>query len=1427
MQQGMLFHELTASGLSPYFRQVSFTLAGTVDPALTEATWNVLLARHALLRSIFDYERTAQPVQIVLRQQSVEFVYEDLADGDADLEARLECRWRRDAERGFDLRRDRLMRVQLFRLAPDRFEMVWSHPHILLDGWSGAVLLEEFAWLYAAARRGDPGDLPPPPDPGPCLATLAARDRAAALDHWATLLAGYEELATLPRLAARTGARRMAEHRFALGAPETAALTELARRHGATLAALLQALWGLLLGRWTDRRDVVFGVVVSGRSVATPGIDRLVGMFINTVPVRVRWDTGEDFGALLRTLHRQALDGMAHDHAALAEIQAACRLPTSLLDHVLVFENYPAAEAPTDTGFTVLRSTADEQANYDFGLLIHAGVTLDICIPYDASVFPAGQFERLEPHLRTLVAQVLAAPHGPAAAFDPLPPAERARLAACASGPVVSWPETATLAGLWRAQVDRAPDAVALVAGSRRLSYRELEAAAEGIAGRLRGAGLPRQAPVGVLAGRTAERIIALLGILQAGHVYLPLSPALPDERIAYMLDAAACRLVLADAAGLDRLAKLRPGVARSIAAPPAHARQESDAVAGDLAYIVYTSGSTGEPKGVAVEHRGFVNMILAQIAGFGVRPDDAVVQFASCSFDASLSEIFMALLSGARLVMAPEAAIRDGAALLALMATEGVTVATLPPSYLRALDRADLGALRVLITAGEPPDLQDARHYARRLRYFNAYGPSEASVCASWHEVDPDTPYPEGIPIGRAIANTTMAVLDAAGRPMPIGAVGEICLSGPGLARGYIGQPAATDARFPWIGGRRVYRTGDAGVMRAAGTVLYRGRRDGQVKLNGYRIELGEIESRLRDRSEVSQAAVAVREAPKRLAAYVVPCGPADSATLRRALAAALPPWMVPTEVILVPELPRTVAGKIDRRALALPASAPAAEAAPLASAEALVAAAFAAVLGGAGFGRDTSFAQSGGDSLRAIQLLGRLRRAGLQLELSELVAADTVAAIAAAATRATADEHRPVSGTMPLTPIQAWFFARQPGGISQFNHLVLLRVSEGFADERVLAAAFDALWRHHDGLRHTFRRGAEGWVQEVAEPHAPIPLRSVAWQELADPWPAVAVDGGSLQSGFDLGRGPLFKAVLYRLRDGDYLLLTAHHLVIDAASWRILLEDLATGLRQAASGQPVRLAGKTASYRDWAHALAAWSRAGAEAERGWWAAVAAAAIAPLPVDCAPTAHGYDATDLVSADLGPVGPGVSDRHILACLLGALGAALHSWDGRRTARVTLAGHGRTAPISGLDVSRTAGWFTAEYPFLLDCVADRHAIARALDAVPSQGLGWGALRWLSPAPLALPEPEISLNYLGVVDPPADRDGVFVVTDRLPPVSIGAMMRPRLIEVEASIVGGRLALALRYAPRVHAPTTARRLAETMAAEFTTTGTQRLTT
>jgi len=1381
LQAGMLYHELETCGASPYHRQVRFEIEGVIDAAACEAAWNGLLARHAMLRSVFDWERTAQPLQIVLKQQRVAF---EARDADA---AAVADWCAADLARGFDLRRDALIRVALFRLGPARYELVWSHPHILLDGWSGAVLIEEFTALYAAARRGRAASLAPATDPDGFMAEAALRDEATALQHWRTLLAGYDTIATLPRLPRGGAPSQMAEHCVRLAAPDSNALRELARCSGATLGVLLQAIWGLILTRWSGRDDVVFGIVASGRSLATPGIERLIGMFVNTLPVRVRLEQGDTLAALLARLQRQSDVGSAYDHVGLATIQAASALPAGLLDHLLVLENFPAGEAAADTGFSVVATHAAERTNYDFGILVHDDAELRVTFQYDASRIDAALIARVAAHWRTLAAALLAAPDAPLSGIDMLPASERAQLDAAARGPSIARDPEATLVSLWHGQVDRTPDAPVLADQSVTLSFRALDRAAEGVATRLRGDGVVRGDVVGLCCARGAARIVALLGVLKAGATYLPLSPALPDARIAMMLADARCRRVLADAAGIARIEALAPGLAVPVAGADADERAPSPAAPDDVAYVIYTSGSTGQPKGVAVPHRGFVNMILAQIDGFGVRPGDSVVQFASCAFDASLSEIFMALLAGARLVIAPDAAVRDGAALLALLEAERITVATLPPSYLRALDGAPLGPVRVLITAGEPPDSADMRRLAGTHAAFNAYGPTEASVCASWHRIDPHADYAHGIPIGRPIANTAMSIRDCRGRRMPLGALGEIWLAGSGLARAYVGRPELTAERFPEVDSARFYRTGDAGVLRGDGEILYAGRFDGQIKLNGHRVELEEVEAALRALPGVAQAAAAVAQG--RLTGFVVPGAPVDCDALRHRLAQTLPSWMVPATIVSLTALPTTIAGKIDRRTLADMRIRQTPVARALTLEEARVAEAFAAILNGGPYGPDSGFATSGGDSLRAIRLLARLRRAGMGLTMSELLAADSVAAIARLGrpgTSTAAAPARAVAGPVPLTPIQRRHFMSDPDGCARLTHQLLLRMTGPI---ETLKEAVAALWQCHDALRLRFARGDGGWTAEIQPADKPLVWRSVDLRGAGDA--ALAADAQAHAPGGAGGAAPLFVATQYRLDDADYLLLAAHHLLVDAISWRILIEDLADTLAGAATAV-------SAPWRDWAVALSA-SDAGRE--RAYWASIAGTPSRPAPE------HGYDETEIVTLDLGPVPPGVSERGVLAGLLARLGAALAERDDCDEACVTLASHGRHAPDGALDVSRTVGWFTAEYPFRLVCGASPEAIEAALRDVPSQGVGWSVLRWLTADPIEAAEPAIAVNYLGNIDPAAEAP--FVISDRLPGVVASGLRRTRAIEIEAWCSGGQLAVAIRYAPRCDSPAAIRRL------------------
>lgn len=1424
LQQGMLFHDLLSPGDQPYFRQVSFRIesdADGFDPALCRDAWRALIARHEALRSVFDFENTSRLLQLVLKQGETVCDEEDVSGLDeAAQAARIAAFRAEDRSRGFDPRVGPLTRVRLFRLGGGRFEMVWSHAHLILDGWSGGVLLAEFAELYAAHREGRAPALAPPPALGPYLDRIAARDEAKSRRFWADLLAGYDRVAGLPRLGpGQPGAPyRPGRHVVTLSPERHAVLERLAARAGVTLNTVLVALWGIVLGRHADSADVVFGSVVSGRTLDLDGIERMVGAVINTIPVRVAVGPDEAITALLRRVQAQAFDTLSHDHLPLAQIQALSALPSGLLDHLLVFENYPqAAEPDSRLGFRVVSAEADERANYDFGLIVQPGPPLKIAFTYNQEAHTEAQMRRLGGQIATLIDALAADPNRPVERIEIVDRAELADLDLFSAGPRRAPPPDETIVALWRGQAAQTPDRPALAWDQGGMSYRELDEQSERLAAALRR--LPGFAPeqaIGVLAGRGWRRIVALLGILKAGAAYLPLTPALPDERLGFLLEDTGCPIVLADADGLARLERLRPGRGHLIDAVLAAGEEgEADAATvapGDLAYILYTSGSTGRPKGVMVEHRGFVNMILGQIEGFGLGPDDRVLQLSSCSFDASMSEIFMALLSGAALVLAGAEAGRDPARLLATIADHRVTVAGLSPSLLSALDFADFPGLRLLISAGEAVDPASARHYAARLRFINAYGPTEASVCASFHEVRADNPYLIGIPIGRPIPNSTIRILDRFSRPVPIGAVGEICLSGPGLARGYRNRAEPSQSAFVGVGAERVYHTGDLGLWLEDGEIVYRGRRDAQVKLNGRRIELAEIEAALRRLPGIAQAAVIVTDAgggrAGRLVAYVVAAIAPDPEAVRRQLAETLPGYMIPSALVTLSDLPLTLAGKLDRAALPPPPASVAPDDDPPASpAEQVVAAVFASVLGCESVGRHATFQALGGDSLTAIRVVGRLAKQGYPLDLADLLAGQSVAAIAAilVPNQPEPTVARSAAEEVPLTPVQAGFIADHPEGRAHCNHAVLLKAVEPI-DEPALARTVAALWRQHDSLRLRFTIGPDRVTQSAADPLVPPLPASVDLRGLDDPWGALRADVATRHQGFDLAVGPLLAAIVYRLDEGDFLVLMTHHLVIDMVSWRFLLDDLAIGYRQARAGAAVALTPVGASYLDWARALDAYrSSERLAARKAEWDRIDAVPVSPLATDFPPVPHRYDETETISADL-VVAADLSDRVAQTRLLTALARALAAGGRTGPTRLVLSGHGRL-PIPGapLDVSRTTGWFTANYPVLLtEAGADPDPAILGAAA-----LEYGLLPRSETGDKAGAPVGITFNYMGRVDLSPDPDAPFVWAPGLDPASVGRLERTCLLEVGASREADRITVKVRFCPRIHRAETIRRL------------------
>ncbi|NBM15846.1 non-ribosomal peptide synthetase [Streptomyces sp. GC420] len=1021
LQEGLFFHaSYDEQTVDAYTGQLVLDLRGPLDlPALRDSLRG-LLRRHDALRAGFTDHGLTEPVQIVLAEADAPLETTDLSGlGAGAQRAALERLLAEDRLRRFDLARPPLVRFTLVRLGQTEHRLVLTNHHILWDGWSAAVLLRELLDGYAS-RAGHTQWTPEPAVPfRSYLAWHARQDRAAAATAWRRALDGLQE----PTLLGGTGLNRVGvlpeRVTVELDAGLTARLAARARSAGVTLGSVVQGCWAILLGRFTGRDDVVFGGTVSGRTPDLPGIENMVGLLINTLPVRFRIREDEPLIEALARFQDEQAPLLDHQHLGLAEIQRDSGLGT-LFDTAVAFENYPVDEetlgAPA-AGLRLAGVLGTDATHYTVNLVVLPGERLTLNLDHRPDVLDPSAARGLAGALRRLLTAVAERPVLPVGEAELLSGEERHRV-------LREWNDTAhpvpggTLADLFERRAARVPHRTATVFGEETLTYGELDARADRLAARLRARGAGPERIVAVALHRSTEMVVALLAVLKSGAAYLPVDPGLPADRVAYILGDAAPALLITTGATAAALPD-DPAVPRLLLDDP-HVPAEADPGTASAApsrptgagpaYVIYTSGSTGRPKGVVVSHDAIVNRLAWMQAEYRLDHTDRVLQKTPFGFDVSVWEFFWPLLEGATLVVARPDGHKDPVYLARTIREQGITTVHFVPSMLAAFleepSAAGCRSLRRVVCSGEALSEQVAGRFHELLGVplHNLYGPTEAAVDVTHWECRPG---PGPVPIGRPIWNTRLYVLDAALRPVPVGVAGELYLAGAGLARGYLNRPALTAERFtadPFgPPGARMYRTGDLARWRPDGTVEYLGRTDDQVKIHGFRIELGEIDTVLARVPGVARSAVVVREdrpGERRLVGYAVPEPGAvcDPDALRAALARTLPEYMVPA-VVVVDDLPLTPNGKLDRRALPAPAAPADRYAPPATETEELVAELWADVLGVAAIGRHDSFFDLGGHSLGATRVMARLRHAlGLELPLHTLFDHPTVAGLAEA---------------------------------------------------------------------------------------------------------------------------------------------------------------------------------------------------------------------------------------------------------------------------------------------------------------------------------------------------------------------------------------------------------------------------------------------
>jgi len=1418
-QQQRLWQLSKQDGAERYRARCAFLLDGDLDVHTLQAAVQDVVARHEILRTRLEMSADMKlPLQVIAEDVNVSIDTEALSIDELF------------AERNSDR-----LEVRLLSLAPDKHLLFFNLPAFCADGPSLRNLMKDVGRSYGEKVEDEPMQYADFSEwQNDLLEFAEAEDgklywRKRDLSETAALKLPFERSTS----SARSSLAHSDEQTI-----EFTTIDALTDRYNAKVSEILLAAMYALLWRLTGQEDLLIGVAHDGRRYEE--LRSVIGPVAKYLPVACAVDD-IPFSQLVERVRQVIDEARQWQDVFTYESDESAFMP-------FMFE-YTETPEPYRIGSLQFSMYRQDVCLDRFKIKLSCereSETLKLQFHFDEKHYDATAISYLSTQFCTLLNSVVAQPDASLAGLNLLNDAERHRL-------LVEWNDTGAtysldlcLHELFEAQVQRTPGNTAVVYQDTKLTYAELNERANHLAQQLRNLGVGIETLVGVMMERSIDMVVALLGVMKTGGAYLPLDPSYPQERLQFIIDDAKPKLILTTD-DTDQSHGSDPDLIRGF--DPRHP-----------CYVIYTSGSTGQPKGVMVPHRGICNRLLWMINAFDFRPTDRFLQKTPFTFDAAGWEFFVPLLIGAQVVMAEPGGHQDTTYLVSAIVENEITVLQLVPSMLQIMleERGfeNCHTLRHVFCGGEalPGSLHTRFHSRLKCELHNLYGPTEYSIDAACWPSQPGT-FERTVPIGRALSNTQLYVLDQNYNPVAVGVTGELFIGGSGLARAYLNRPELTAERFiphcfSTEPGARLYRPGDLVRYLPDGNLEFVGRVDHQVKVRGFRIELGEIEAVLGRHPQVREALVVAREdgqnGDKRLVAYIVGELEAATSELRAFLKLSLPEYMIPAAFVVLEKLPLLSNGKVDRKRLPeLQSSRPSLAdnyAPPTTEAERVLTRVWSEVLRVEQVGINDNFFELGGDSILSVQIITRARQAGLHVTAKQVFHRQTIAELAAVAvssapqTQATQDE---VTGRVDLTPAQREFFRQQLAEPAHWNMAFMIGLSDEI-DIAALRGAVAAVLRHHDVLRNRFEQVADEWLQwcvaadQVEVPFVEVDLSGVVDAELRN---SVEIVAAEWQKSLDLEKGPLLRAVYFKLGGdrGARLLLVVHHLVMDVVSWRILLEDLQT------TYQGLELQPKTTSYQQWALKLQAYaSSADLQEEVAYWTDERRSRVQILPVDHAggnleSTTAWISNTlskELTEALLREV-PRAYNTQINDVLLAALTGAHQRWSGERLLVVDAEGHGREALFDDVDLTRSVGWFTSIYPVLLELPAGSDygerlkTIKEQVRRVKHGGIGYGMLRYLSSDEevrrqlAAQPQAEISFNYLGRYEQAMNEvteAGLFHAAPERPgPLRAGAAERLYKLQLVCTVIGGELQINWEYSSAIHHPETVTQLAAEYLAEL----------
>ena len=1194
MQEGMIFHTRLNPDTLAYREQLTFTIEGPLNTTSFAAAWQKLVSRHQVFRSVFPLEKTKKPLMMVLKEVESTPTLLDITNLSPDeQDARVQRLREEDRRRGFALDKELAHRLILFQTTPESHILLFSFHHAILDGWSLGVVFEELLLLYREEISGIETGLSAPPLFASFIKKCQTIDIDTSLSAWKAALSGYDRLTTVPcKMSAPGESQHPALHRFFLDEETTGRINVTAAHVGVTFNTLFQSIWAVILGRYNSTDDILFGATASGRNLPVDNIENMVGLLINTIPTRIATKRSERFDRLAKRVQASQLEMMPHHHASLADIQQHTDLKSSLLDHIIVFENLPdpAGINTLIPGICISSIRMYEQINYDFEIVVTPGAKTDILLQYDSNVFEPSWIGSIEGHIRRVIEQVIDCPAIPVNEIT-LTGHQDITTITKLNDTTATYPAK-SIDALFDTQATKTPNAPAVIDSGATLSYRELAEQANGLAAMIIERGVKSGDKVAFLIKRSPMTIVSILAILKAGATYVPLDIEYPVERLEFMLHDSGVKLVLADDDSIDHPTLINHVTLNISQTVTPITKAPATNSPNSIAYIIYTSGSTGKPKGCMVSHNNLIRLFINDRFLFDFGPSDRWIIAHSFSFDFSVWEMYGALLYGGCLVVPHREDVRDTMRFRRILAENNVTILNTTPAAFYNLiaeetqhEAGALSSVRQVIFGGDKLEPSYLKPWVERYpladcSLINMYGITETTVHVTCHKItmkDIDTP---GIsPVGGPLPETELYLLDHHLNHQPVGVTGEIYVGGSGVCCGYLNRAELTAERFidnPFKHGTSMYRTGDTGRLVAGGGVEYFGRSDFQVQIRGFRIEPGEIEARILAHPDIAEALVIPRTSSSDdmlLVGYLKTRTSAhlSQSDLKAWITGFLPDYMVPAHFVHLETFPLTPNGKIDRSALPEPfAHARASEKIEAKTEiEQELTLLWSDILGMDDLSTADNFFELGGHSLTATRLCSRINKQfGVKIDLRDFFYSPTIRTQADLVTSAAAIKTSPITPlakaeSYPLSATQRrmWVLDNMEEKLTAYNMTGAFTIT-GPLDIAVLQQAFLGVCSRHEALRTKFCE-IEGEPRQIIQPNPFTNAFSVSDLSHKDNFSSAADRRCKELAAtiFNLTNGPLcFAEVITLGPDNHRLVIVMHHIISDGWSISLMINELST---------------------------------------------------------------------------------------------------------------------------------------------------------------------------------------------------------------------------------------------------------------------------